>query len=192
MATASEFRLLSPDEYLALEQESEVKHEFVNGLILAQAGASRAHNLIALSLAARITQHLNGKPCRAYMSDMKLRVKTEQIDAFYYPDVMVSCDPNPPSDYFENKPSVIIEVLSETTRSKDKLEKLNAYTQLSSLKEYMIIEPKSIFVAMWRKVAKGLEYYEFNETDSVTFESIDLAFPMAEIYEPVLGMIQED
>lgn len=192
MATAREIRLLSPEDYLEREASADSKHEFVNGFILAQAGASRAHNLISASLLARFTLHLKGNPCRAYMSDMKLRVKTNEMDAFYYPDIMVSCDQSPPSDYYEDKPVLLVEVLSDSTRSKDKLEKLNVYMKLASLKEYIVIEPKKVSVILWRKDGDNIKSYEFVEGDELTLTSIGLSFPVTDIYESVLNMIQED
>jgi Uma2 family endonuclease len=84
---------------------------------MAMVDASRKHNLIALSLATRIKSHIKGKPCRTYISDMKLRIQTQGNDQFYYPDLMVSCDEDPPSEYYEDKPLLIIEVLSPTTET---------------------------------------------------------------------------
>jgi len=92
---------LTAEDYLAAELQAEVKHEFDNGYVVAMVGASRAHNLIALTVASEIKQHLKGKPCRCYMSDMKVRIQTRGNDLFYYPDVMVSCDEHPPSEYYE-------------------------------------------------------------------------------------------
>ncbi len=191
MAIALTNMRMSAEIYLEYELSSELKHEFVNGFVLAQAGASRAHNLIALSLASRINTHLAGRPCRTYMSDMKLRISANNMDAFYYPDVMVSCDQSPPSDYYEDKPILLVEVLSDSTRSKDKLEKLNAYFNLRSLEEYMVIEPKKVSVTLWRKVASQVESCELVEGDELALTSIDLCFPVTDLYDAVLNSIQE-
>jgi Uma2 family endonuclease len=108
---------ITPETYLQGERTAEVKHEYDNGYVIAMVGASRAHNLIALTVASEIKQHLKGKACRCYMSDMKVRIQTSANDWFYYPDVMVSCDVAPPSEYYEVNPVLIIEVLSPTKAS---------------------------------------------------------------------------
>ena len=122
MALAPTTVTVLPEEYLQGEHSSDVKHEYDNGYIFAMVSASRAHNLIALTVASEMKLHLKGKPCRSYMSDMKVRIQTKGNDLFYYPDVMVSCDDQPPSEYYEEKPVLIVEVLSPSTETRDKLE----------------------------------------------------------------------
>lgn len=136
---------LSPDDYLAGEQRSDVKHEYDNGYVVAMVGASRAHNLIALTVASAVKSHVKGEPCRTYISDTKVRIQTRSNDVFYYPDVMVSCDPNPPSEYYEVKPVLIVEVLSPSTEMRDKLEKLSAYCAIPSF----IINGNDLFLNLY-------------------------------------------
>ena len=104
---------LTEEEYLENERIGEVRHEYLGGLVYAMAGASATHNLIALTLATRLRAHLRGKGCQVFISDMK--VKIAAIDIFYYPDVMVTCDPADNADYFRTSPVLIIEVASPTT-----------------------------------------------------------------------------
>jgi len=81
---------LSHEEYLEMESASPVKHDYVAGHIYAMTGTSDVHNFISLNLASILRNHLKGSPCRVFMADVK--AKLEQADAFYYPDVMVSCE----------------------------------------------------------------------------------------------------
>ncbi len=81
---------LSPEEYLAAEQESPIKHEYIQGQVYAMAGASDAHVTVSLNLATLLRNHLRGTGCRVYMADMKAQI--ESTNVFYYPDVMVTCD----------------------------------------------------------------------------------------------------
>ncbi len=97
---------LSAQEYLAWEAEQEDKHEFMAGEIFAMVGASTHHVIIAGNIFAALRSHLRGGPCRPYIADMKLRV--ERADAWFYPDVMVCCDPedcsSTPTDNVESTP----------------------------------------------------------------------------------------
>src|SRR5947209_3534224 len=104
---------LTPEEFLAGERRSESRHEYVGGIPYAMAGASEEHNLISLNLASALRSHLQKQPCRVFMVDMKVRLRIAREDIFYYPDVMVACDPRDTDRYFKRYPTVLIEVLSD-------------------------------------------------------------------------------
>ena len=131
---------LSVEEYLALEASSDRKHEYVGGEIYAHAGASRRHNRIVTNISSSLWNAARGGPCEVYASDMKLRTAD---DAFYYPDVMVVCPPeDEPLDdtsTFEDAPCFVVEVMSPSTASIDRREKLAAYKKVPSLKGYVIV-----------------------------------------------------
>lgn len=165
---------ISPETYLDGEKKSDVKHEYDNGYVVAMVGASRSHNLIALTLASTIKQHIKGKPCRAYISDMKVRIQTQTNDIFYYPDVMVSCDRNPSSEYYEDKPVLIIEVLSPSTETRDKLEKLAAYSRIPSLVEYLTIAQDKVEIHRYSISEGAVLLTEYQDGDVIEFLSIDL------------------
>ena len=80
----------SEADYLALEAQSPLRHEYVAGQIYAMTGASLRHNVITLNIAATLRAHLRGSPCRTFVNDAKLRIAKRQ--SYYYPDVMVTCD----------------------------------------------------------------------------------------------------
>ena len=104
MQTA-EVLVFDSQDYLAWEDLQEEKHEFINGEVFAMGGARREHVVVSGNVFAALKQHLRGTPCQAYIADMKLRV--EQQNAFYYPDVMVSCDKNDQkADQFLSNPSL--------------------------------------------------------------------------------------
>jgi Uma2 family endonuclease len=127
---------ITVEEYLELEKTSSVKHEYVAGEIHAMVGASRRHNRIAVNILRRLADAAEGGPCRVYISDMKLRVAD---DLFYYPDVMVACEPEPDDPYTENEPCLVVEVVSPSTETTDRREKLAAYKKMPSLRAYLIV-----------------------------------------------------
>lgn len=128
---------LSEQEYLALENASITKNELVGGVVHAMAGASDAHNTLAGNLFAACHGARRSGPCRPFMSDMRLRL--EGGHTYYYPDVMVVCKPEDKDPSFKSQPCMLAEVLSPSTAGIDRREKLIAYKQLPSLREYLII-----------------------------------------------------
>lgn len=128
-------RLLSVEEYLRLEEGSEVKHEYIAGAVYAMVGASRRHNRIALNIASRLLAATGDGPCRVYMADVKLRAAPGVL---YYPDVMVACGPAG-DPLIEEAPCLLVEVLSAGTEIIDRREKWAAYRELESLKAYIIV-----------------------------------------------------
>ncbi len=187
MALATKRIRLSPEEYLESERSSDVKHEYNNGYVVAMVGASRAHNLIALTLATEIRQCTRGGPCRTYMSDMKVRIHTGQDDLFYYPDIMVSCDEHPPSEYYEDKPILIIEVLSPTTETRDKLEKLSSYSKIPTLIEYLTVAQDRVEVNRYSVAEGTVSLTQYQEGDSVELTSVGVTISVKDIYADVAG-----
>jgi Uma2 family endonuclease len=127
---------LSVAEYFALEATSDVRHEFVGGQLYAMVGGTRRHNLISGRVFRAVSEGLKDG-CYAYVSDMKLSVAG---DVFYYPDVMVVCEPSA-DERFETSPCLIVEVLSPSTAGVDRREKLAAYLTIPTMRAYLIVDP---------------------------------------------------
>ncbi len=143
---------ITPEEYLEGEPLADTKSEYVNGEIEAMAGASDRHVTISGNAFALLKSHLRGSDCRTYISDMKVHVETD--NAFYYPDVMVSCDPEdqqPAQDYAKRHPKLIIEVLSPSTADKDRGSKFASYRKLPSLEEYLLIDQADYYMELFRR-----------------------------------------
>ncbi len=143
--------LISVDDYLSGELISEIRHEYVGGEVYAMAGASHVHNIIALNLAAALHQHLEGSPCAPYVSDMKVKVKSAREELFYYPDVMVACDPSDNARLWREKPILIVEVSSPETSRIDAREKNWAYQTIPSLEVYVMISQSECAVTLYRR-----------------------------------------
>jgi Uma2 family endonuclease len=171
------------DEYLAFEETSGVRHEFVGGDLYAQAGASDAHNRIALNIASRLLGAAGDGPCRVYMSDMKLAIADESV---YYPDVMVTCDPNDTDAYVKNNPCLVIEVLSPSTASIDRREKLLAYRRIPALKAYVILFQDEVrAIRHWRDDEGAWWQAEVANEGRVPLPCPRLDLTLAEIYRGI-------
>lgn len=171
---------ITAEDYLRGEQASPIKHEFVMGQVYAMAGASEAHNTIALNAAAILKGHAKGGQCRVLLLDMKVRV--DAADAYYYPDVLVTCDPTDNDAYAKRRPKLIVEVLSPTTEALDRGAKFADYRRLDSLEEYLLIASDRRNVECFRREADGRwVLYVFN--DEVQLSSVGLRCTVDALYE---------
>jgi Uma2 family endonuclease len=181
--TALKKQRFSAQDYLAWEVEQSEKHEYFAGEVFAMAGASDAHVTISLNLAVALRSHLRGKPCRVYIADMKVEVA--RVDAFFYPDVFVSCAAAD-TELADRKrePLLLVEVLSPTTASYDRGAKFASYRQLESLQEYVLIDTERVAVDVFRLDASGhWVLYPYGPDEMVELASVSLTLPIAAIYE---------
>jgi len=151
MSKPKQIKICSIKEYLKLEEHSSVRHEYVRGQIFEMTGSTEAHNIICGNLYVAFHGHLRGTGCRVFQNDMKVRV--EIADCFYYPDLMVTCEPLKAKSVFKGLPTVIVEVLSASTKAIDRREKLVAYRQLASLREYVLVHQNRELVEVYRKIS---------------------------------------
>ena len=178
---------LTPDEYLQMEEHSDIKHEYIDGYIYAMAGALDPHVTIAGNLFALLRNHLRGSGCRVYIADMKSRI--ESLNRYYYPDVMVTCDQRDrETPAYKSFPCLIVEVLSNSTEAFDRGDKFADYQTLSTLKEYVLINTKRQRVECFRRNDEGLWVLQSYTAEHKSFRlhSINFEGTIAELYEDVV------
>jgi Uma2 family endonuclease len=182
-STVRKPHLLTPDDYLAFDTNAEEKYEYVDGEIHAMTGTTVKHNRISLNLAVALKQHLAGQPCETFIADLK--VHAAAANAFYYPDLVVRCQPQPLPDNTRviDDPTLIVEVLSPSTEATDRREKLAAYRRIPSVQEYVLVAQEERCVEIYRCEGDiGWRYLPFIDDEAVEFASIGLTLPMAAIY----------
>jgi len=185
---ALKYNYLSAEEYLESERNAEQKHELIRGKIITMTGASLAHNRIVRNLIGNIFGFLKGKTCEVFPSD--LRVHIPSVNSFTYPDVTIVCGKAELLDeHFDTllNPVVIIEVLSPSTSYYDKGDKFFTYQQLTSLKEYILIDSAKTDIRLISKKQDGLWKFEIidNISSSLFIESIQQAVLLTDIYDGV-------
>ena len=173
---------ISQEEYLDGELSSEIKHEYIDGDVYAMAGASKNHQRIIANSASALLVHLKNASCDVFVSNVKVKAANN----FFYPDVMVVCEDTTNHDYYTESPLIIIEVLSKSTRKKDKTLKRQAYQSLPSLSEYVLIEQDFVDVEICRRVNHWQSEHYFLD-DEVYFAAIDLRIPVATLYVRVIN-----
>lgn len=186
--TAQEKPISIPiSDYLAGEELSSVKHEYLGGTVHAMAGASNQHNAIALNSLLSLGTQLRGKSCRPFNSDTKIRIEYPDHTRFYYPDALVVCHPNPATDHFQDNPVVVIEVLSDSTRRTDLGEKRDAYLTIPSLKVLIFAESETPAVIVHRRKSEGGFAVEAHSglDAAIPLPEIEASLPLAELYEQV-------
>jgi Uma2 family endonuclease len=188
MSTALKSPQVSVEDYLAGELDSEVKHEYLGGYVYAMAGARIIHDRIAGNVFATLHSKLRGRPCKPYTSDMKIRVKLPTHVRFYYPDVSVVCNSNPPEDTFQDQPVVVVEILSRKTRRNDQGEKKDAYLTIPSLGAYLLIEQEFASVTVFRRTGteQGFISEAFNDmSEVISIPEVGAELPLAAVYDGI-------
>ena len=175
--------LLSVEEFLAAEPSYFEKHEYLGGMVYAMAGASTTHNGIAMNLYGALFNRLRGSRCRAFGSDMKARFHLSGSTYFYYPDAMIVCGNAGLGASWCERPSVIFEIISESTRSNDERDKRMGYLTIPSLDAYVRIEQDRREVVIERRAPEGWQFEVLGAGDAVRLPTVEVEFPVAELYE---------
>lgn len=169
--------------YLAWEAGQAERNEYVAGEVFAMVGVRQSHNVATLNLAMALRSHLKGTSCRVFIESVKTRV--EAADCFFYPDIAVTCDTrdrNTPE--YISHPSLLVEVLSESTAAYDRGKKFAAYRKLESLQEYVLVDLAARRIELFRRNAEGhWVLYEYNAGDTIEFASLSLRVPVALVLE---------
>ena len=179
---------ITPEEYVEGEELAVEKSEYIQGEVYAMARASDRHVKVSGNAYTMIKMHLRGSGCSTYIADMKVRIAED--DAFFYPDVMVTCDPADQSaerDYAKHHPKLIVEVLSASTENKDRGSKFISYRKLASLEEYLLIDPRVYYVELFRR-QNGDEWVLMTRSGAdamLTLNSIGLDCRLADFYDDV-------
>lgn len=181
---------ISPEEYLAFEREAPEKHEFIDGEIVAMAGASENHNVIASNLSGELFIQLKNSKCRAFSSDMRVKAVKAKKTNYYYPDIVVTCGKREFDDEKRDvllNPKVIVEVLSKSTRLKDRNEKLESYMALESLTDYVLVEQDTMRIEHYSRLDKeNWKVRLLNENaQELSLDSINCRVSLADIYNEV-------
>jgi Uma2 family endonuclease len=185
IANREDYQKMTAEEYLEWEAKQEFRHEYIDGEIWAMTGGTLPHNDIALNFYRDLYPHLRQRGCRVNVSDAK--VQASKNSRYFYPDLVVSCDPEDlkAKDFIQH-PKIIIEVLSPSTESYDRTKKLKYYRQIPSLQEYVLVDSEEIAVEVYRRgEGKMWLYYEYEAGEAIALESIGFECAIDLLYEGV-------
>jgi Uma2 family endonuclease len=185
---APKYNYVSPEAYLVMERESEEKHEYYKGEVFAMSGASLPHNYIFHNLYGPLMNFLKGKGCKPFGSDLRIHIPENSL--YTYPDISIVCGKPETTDSFTDNvtnPSVIIEILSKSTKDYDRGTKFHLYRSIKTLKEYILIDSTSICVEIYKHHPdNSWQLTEFKQlSDSFFISTIGLTLQLKDIYEDV-------
>lgn len=176
------------EEYLKIDEASEFRNEYYDGDIVAMAGSSKNHNIVSLntSFALRSQIKLKGKRCSTFMSDIRVQAFSEKN--YYYPDVVVSCDETDAKNpKWVSAPVLIVEVLSESTATKDMSTKLLSYFQIPSLQYYILIAQDAVTIHLYERTEMGWEVKLFTDIkNEIVLPKMDISLFVKDLYEDVV------
>ena len=180
-------KTFTESEYLELERKADFKSEYYNGETFAMAGASLIHNKIVSNLIFLFNQFLKDKPCDVYPSDLRLQV--EKSGLYTYPDITIVCGK---TELLDNKfdtlknPTILIEVLSDSTEKYDRGQKFSFYREIPSLKEYILVSSKTMKIEKFKRLEDGnYLYIESNEHQPFPIDSIDMNLNLEDVYNKI-------
>jgi len=179
---------IRPEEYLAIERAADFKSEYISGEMVAMSGASVRHETIVVNLTSLLHNALRGKPCKPYGGSLRVRVRST---SYLYPDLTVVCgEPQLLDDSFNDtllNPTVVFEILSESTESKDRGIKWRLYQQIESLKHYVIIDQKTARVEIHTRHndVDWLEHAESGMGGTFSLPAIGVTIALSDLYEDV-------
>ena len=171
---------ISVDDYLDGETRTEIKHEYLDGEVVAMGGSSAKHGLVVTGLGLAIGQHARRKGYQLFIADMKVRVDHADQTYFYYPDLLLACDPQGREPYYRRHPCMVVEVLSPSTERIDRREKLFAYQTIPSLREYLLIDPEKRCVELYR-FGETVRHETWTE-GSFRLDCLDAVIALDEVY----------
>ncbi|MEB3295627.1 MAG: Uma2 family endonuclease [Synechococcales bacterium] len=190
MTVSKSHAYFTPEDYLEIERISPIKHEYLQGQMVAMAGASKTHVIITGNLSALLVNHLRGSGCIAYATDMKVRLPA--LNLFYYPDLAVTCDDRDrrSNEDFILYPKLIIEVLSDSTEAFDRGDKFADYKSNPAFAEYVLIHQKHILVERFERTSDNLWMPQIHRAgDIIELTSIGFSGPIASLYENVAQLL---
>lgn len=182
-------QLFSFYDYVMVEEMSPIKHEFLDGHVWAMAGGTPEHAALAAKVASLLDRQLEGRPCRVFSSDLRVRVKATGLGT--YPDVAVICghlelDPDDPKKHTVTNPRVLVEVLSPSTADYDRGEKLSHYQQIPSVEEIILVSHEARRIDVWRRQESGWERTVVEGDGVATLSSISCELGLPDVYRDPL------
>ena len=190
---AEQRQFITQDAYLAMEREAFEKSEYFEGQLYLIAGATKEHNRIKENLSIEIGYFLKEKSCQSFSSDFRVHIPKNGLYA--YPDLIVVCDePELLDETFDTllNPTVLIEILSKSTRGYDQNAKFALYRDIPTLREYLLIDSRRIKIEIWQKSTDGvwsLSKETDQPDDTIQIETIDLLLFLHTIYNRVPGLL---
>jgi Uma2 family endonuclease len=178
---------ISVEDYLAGEEVAEVRHEYVNGAVYAMVGVTKTHNRLTKRLARLIDDQLEDRPCESFVTEVKTHILALNDERFYYPDLLVECEPYTDDERFCDHPVLVIEILSQSTERYDRSDKFYGYRKVPSLLEYVMVTQDEPRVEVYRR-DRGWDLEVYGAGENLRLEAIDAELAVDDVYAGILSI----
>ena len=184
-ATAESKETFTIEEYLALEENSAERHEYVAGHIYAMSESLQPHKLISGNIFAALHAHLRDSHCRPYIHSTRVQIRARGDDYFYYPDILVACGQTRDGKKrrFIDEHRIVMEVMSRPTERIDRREKAFTYRELPSIEEIVLVSQQAVLVTVYRRTESWAPAVLASLDQALELKSVDFAMPLQQIYE---------
>ncbi len=181
----------TPEEYFEWEERQEIRHEYFDGEVYAMTGGTLNHSEIAINFGSLIKAHLRGGKCRLLNGDARINIYNS--NKYVYPDLSVTCDQRDRNNTkFVGHPCLIGEVLSPSTEAYDRGDKFAMYRLSHSLQDYVLVSADKVAIDIYHRDDRGKwDIINYRSSDLVELVSIDLSFPIEQIYEDIIFEVEE-
>lgn len=181
MVAATDTRLFTVDEYLALEREEDARYEYIDGHVYLMAGGMTDHSAIAANLIMALGAALHGGPCRVFTSDAKVQLSEQR---YVYPDASVSCDRRDRRRADAVRSAVlVVEVLSPSTEAYDRGKKMRLYRACPTIQECLLVNTDEQVVEVFRREDHDVwSVHTFGAGEDIELTSVGLRFPVDAVY----------
>ena len=184
MVALTDRLLMSYEEYLVWEATQEMRHEYINGEVIAMAGGTRNHNRVSFNFSKILDEALSDRQCEVYIADVKVQV--EPSCKYFYPDVVVTCDERDRDPQLVLFPCLIIEVLSPSTEAYDRGFKFSQYRKFDSLQEYVLVQIERPVVEVFQRNQDGKWLFsEYGMSDRIFLKSVNVEITVSDLYRQV-------
>jgi Uma2 family endonuclease len=192
VAAREHFPRFTPEQYFAWEEQQLHRHEYIDGEVYAMSGGTINHGDIAGNFLALLKIHMRGRGCKTLNSDC--RVNIVESNDYVYPDISFTCDDrDKTTPQYIRYPCLIVEVLSPSTEAYDRGDKFRMYRRNPNLRDYLLVDASKMAIDLYRKDESGNWYIlNYEAGDSIEFKSIDLTFPIEQVYEDIEFIVDEN
>jgi Uma2 family endonuclease len=174
-------RLLTEEEYLKLEDESEERHEYVDGVLRLMAGGTKTHNVLIQNFVLKLALLARAKACGLFTENVRVKLPVGSKRKYYYPDVVSTCKPNDGDNRTVENPCLVVEVLSESTSEIDRVEKLETYQRIPSIKQYILVDQTRRKIEMYTR-QDGVWIYQMLEAGNFNVACLETTMTLGEVY----------
>jgi Uma2 family endonuclease len=191
IAAREYFPRFTPEEYLAWEGNQELRYQYIDGEVYAMTGGTVSHGRISKNFILLLGNHLRGSSCLVQTSDVKVGI--QDSSDYVYPDVSVTCDQQDRNaTSFISHPCLIVEVLSPSTEAYDRGNKFKLYKRSEDLRDYVLVHADQVALDLYSKNDRGKwEITNYKAGDLVELASVDLKFPIEEVFEDITFTVEQ-